>query len=83
MLNTRLLHPEILKALGAAGHGAQVLIANANYPLLTRSGTTARRVYLNLAPGSVTVADVLEPPADSIPIEAADVMTPDHPPGDR
>jgi RbsD / FucU transport protein family. len=32
MLKTRLLHPEILAALGEAGHGAQVLIADGNYP---------------------------------------------------
>lgn len=78
MLKTRLLHPEILAALGEAGHGAQVLIADGNFPLLTRSSATARRVYLNLAPGTVTVPDVLEVLADSIPIEAADVMTPDN-----
>ena len=77
MLKTRLLHPEILAALGEAGHGAQVLIADGNYPLLTRSSSTARRVYLNLAPDVVTVTDVLEVLVDSIPIEAADVMTPD------
>ena len=77
ILKTRLLHPEILAALGEAGHGAQVLIADGNYPLLTRSSSTARRVYLNLAPDVVTVTDVLEVLVDSIPIEAADVMTPD------
>ena len=37
MLKTRLLHPGILEALGEAGHGAQVLIADGNYPLRTRS----------------------------------------------
>ena len=77
MLKTRLLHPEILAALGEAGHGAQVLIADGNYPLLTRSSGDARRVYLNLAPGLVTVTDVLKVLVDSIPIEAAHVMVPD------
>jgi L-fucose mutarotase len=77
MLKTRLLHPEILEALGEAGHGAQVLIADGNYPLRTRSSSTARRVYLNLAPGMVTVSDVLDVLVDSVPIEAADVMTTD------
>ncbi len=77
MLKTRLLHPGILAALGEAGHGAQVLIADGNYPLLTRSSGTARRVYLNLAPGLVTVTDVLTVLADAIPIEAAHVMVPD------
>lgn len=50
MLKTRLLHPEILAALGEEGRRAQVLIADGNYPLLTRSSSTAQRVYLNLAP---------------------------------
>ena len=77
MLKTRLLHPEILQAFGEAGHGAQVLIADGNYPLLTRSSGTARRVYLNLAPGLLTVTDVLGVLVDAIPIEAAHVMVPD------
>lgn len=78
MLKTRLLHPQMLAALGAAGHGARILIADGNYPLLTRSSATARRVYLNLAPGMVTVSDVLDVLVDSVPIEAADVMTTDR-----
>jgi L-fucose mutarotase len=77
MLKTRLLHPGILAALGQAGHGAKVLIADGNYPLLTRSNGDAHRVYLNLAPGLVTVTDVLEVLVDAIPIEAAHVMVPD------
>lgn len=77
MLKTRLLHPGILAALGEAGHGAQVLVADGNYPLLTRSSGDARRVYLNLAPGLVTVTDVLGVLIDAIPIEAAHVMVPD------
>jgi len=77
MLKTRLLHPGILEALGQAGHGAQVLIADGNYPLVTRSHEAAHRVYLNLAPGLVTVTDVLDVLRDAIPIEAAHVMGPD------
>jgi L-fucose mutarotase len=77
MLKTRLLHPGILHALGEAGHGAQVLIADGNYPLATRTNDAAQRVYLNLAPGLVTVTDVLRALVDAIPIEAAHVMTPD------
>ena len=77
MLTTRLLHPEILRALGEAGHGAQVLIADGNYPLATKSNPGARRVFLNLAPGQLTVTDVLAVLAGAIPIEAAHVMGPD------
>ena len=77
MLKKGLLHPEILRALGEAGHGAQVLIADGNYPLLTRSSAAAHHVYLNLAPGLVTATDVLRVLIDAIPIEAAHVMGPD------
>jgi L-fucose mutarotase len=77
MLKYQLLHPEILQALGAAGHGALVLIADGNYPFATRSHPNARRVYLNLAPGLLNAPDVLKVLADAIPIEAAQVMVPD------
>jgi L-fucose mutarotase len=77
MLKTQLLHPEILRALGEAGHGAQVLIADGNYPLLTRSSPAAHHVYLNLAPGKLTATDVLGALVGAIPIEAAHVMVPD------
>lgn len=77
MLTYPLLHPQILHALGTAGHGAQVLIADGNYPLVTRSNPRAEHVYLNLAPGLVTVTDVLRVLADSVPLEAAHVMGPD------
>ena len=77
MLTYPLLHPEILAALGAAGHGAQVLIADGNYPLATRSHPAARRVFLNLAPGLLSVTDVLRVLAGATPVEAAHVMVPE------
>jgi len=77
MLKTRLLHPEILAALGEAGHGAQVLIADGNYPLATRSHPDAPRVYLNLEPGKLTVTEVLDVIAGAIEVEAAYVMGPE------
>lgn len=83
MLKTKLLHPEILSALGGAGHGTKVLIADGNFPFGTGASPNARRVYLNLAPGLVTVTDVLRVLVDTIPIEAAEVMQPasgDEPP---
>lgn len=76
MLKTKLLHPEILKALGGAGHGSKVLIADGNYPFGTGGNPAATRVYLNLAPGLVTVTDVLRVLVEAIPIEAAVVMQP-------
>jgi len=77
MLKSRLLHPEILGVLGGSGHGGKVLIADGNYPFSTRANPAARRVYLNLAPGLLTVTDVLETLLTAIPVEAADVMITD------
>ncbi|MGB8648406.1 MAG: RbsD/FucU family protein [Anaerolineae bacterium] len=76
MLKTKLLHPEILAALGAAGHSGRVLVADGNYPFCTRANPAAPRVYLNLAPGLLKVTDVLKVLAESIPVEAAHVMQP-------
>jgi L-fucose mutarotase len=76
MLTTRLIHPEILAALGAAGHGSRVLIADGNYPFSTGASPDARRVYLNLRPGLVSVLDALETLVSAIPIESALVMVP-------
>ena len=80
MLKYQLLHPEILRGLGETGHGAQVLIADGNYPLATRSHPSARRIYLNLAPDLVRVTDVLKVLVNAIPIESAHVMMPEKGP---
>ena len=76
MLRTRLIHPEILGALAAAGHGSQVLLSDGNFPHATATPPGARRVYLNLSPGRVTVTEVLDAIAATVPIEAAAVMRP-------
>ncbi len=76
MLTSHLLHPELLSALGEAGHGSRVLIADGNYPFSTGSSPAAHRVYLNLRPGMVSVLDVLETLVKAIPIESAMVMVP-------
>jgi len=80
MLSTRLLHPEILAALGAAGHGSRVLIADGNYPFSTGSHPGAKRVFLNLRPGMVSSLDVLEVLVSALPIESAMVMVPSEGP---
>jgi L-fucose mutarotase len=76
MLKTKLLHPEILSALGSNGHGSRILIADGNFPFSTCPPVTARKVFLNLAPGLVGVTDVLNVLKDFIPIESAIVMIP-------
>jgi L-fucose mutarotase len=77
MLKTQLLHPELLEALGGSGHGGKVLIAVGNYPFSTRANPNAKRVYLNFTPGKLNVVEILEVLVGAIPIESADVMTPD------
>ena len=77
MLRHRLIHPEILGALAAAGHGSRVLIADGNFPASTRLGENAALVYLNLAPGKPTVTEVLDILLTAIPIEEAAVMMPE------
>ncbi len=76
MLKTKLLHPEILQALGSNGHGAKVLISDGNYPATTGVPQTAKKVFLNLAPGMLSVVDVLSVVSQTIPVESALVMTP-------
>ncbi len=76
MLKGKLLHPEILRYLGQAGHGSQVLIADGNYPFSTGSLPTTPKVYLNLVPGVPTVTIVLEAILTVIEVEAARVMIP-------
>lgn len=77
MLKTRLIHPELLEALASAGHGSRVLVADGNYPGTTAKHPAARLVHLNLAPGLLTVDQVLEVLLTAITVEAAVVMGPD------
>lgn len=77
MLKGQLLQPEILGALGKAGHGAKVLIADGNFAFGPLIHPRAKVVWLNLAPGMVTVTDVLKVLLTAIPVEAVDVMTPE------
>lgn len=81
MLNQRLIHPPLLAALGAAGHGSRILLADGNYPHSTGRRSTVPLVHLNLRPGVVDVDEVLDLLVEAIPIEAATVMVPpDGPP---
>lgn len=76
MLRYRLIHPELLSILAAAGHGSQVLVADGHYPVSTGAAGTARRVYLNLAPDRLAVPEVVEVLLDAVVVEAAAVMQP-------
>ncbi len=71
MLRTHLIHPDLLAALARMGHGSQILIADGNYPHVTGTSPTAERIHLNVAPGLLTVDQVLELLIPTIPLESA------------
>lgn len=74
MLCSRLIHPEISAALARAGHSSKVLIADGNYPASSARGPRAELISLNLAPGLLTVAQVLEVLLSAVPVEAVNTM---------
>ena len=74
MLKYELIHPGMLEALGRAGHGSRILIADGNYPFSTTLGKNSKLVSLNLTPGIVSATDVLKTLVTAVPIESATVM---------
>jgi L-fucose mutarotase len=89
MLKTPILHPQILAALGRAGHSSKILaalgraghsskilIADGNYPHHTKRGPNADVVFLNFAPGLLNATDVLSGILNVVPVELAEVMEP-------
>ena len=74
MLNFELIHPDILAALARAGHHSKILIADGNYPASSKKGPQAQLVHLNLAPGIVTVAQVLRAVLSAAPVDAVNTM---------
>ncbi|MCT1760076.1 RbsD/FucU family protein [Micrococcus luteus] len=75
MIRGGLLHPELLSALAAAGHGTKVLIADALFPQDTAVRPGARRVFLNLTPGTVSAREILRAVAVTVDLEAAVSMS--------
>jgi L-fucose mutarotase len=76
MLKLNLLHPEILESLASNGHGSKLLIADGNFPVSTRTPASCKKVFLNLAPGMLTVTDILKVIADFVPLEKYMIMVP-------
>jgi L-fucose mutarotase len=74
MLTSQLIHPQISEILARAGHSSKVLIADGNYPASSAIGPKAQLISLNLAPGLVTVAQVLKVLLAAIPVEAVNTM---------
>jgi L-fucose mutarotase len=77
VLRFPLIHPPLLAALGAAGHGCRVLLADANYSHSTNVSPAATLIHLNLRPGLLMVDQVLEPVLAAVPVESVAVMRPD------
>jgi L-fucose mutarotase len=77
MIYGDILHPELLDVLGRAGHGAQIVIADGNFPFSTMAALHVPRVYLNLAPDKLTVPEVLEAVVKVVPLEGAIAPVPD------
>ena len=74
MLKTTLIHPEILRVVARAGHHSKILIADGNYPASAKRGPNAELVCLNLAPGVVTVAQVLRALLSAVPVDHVNTM---------
>ena len=74
MLFSKLIHPQILSVLAAAGHHSTILIADGNYPALNKRGPQAQLVSLNLMPGIPTCNQVLEAILSAVPVEAVQTM---------
>jgi L-fucose mutarotase len=74
MLKHQLIHPKINEVLARAGHHSTILIADGNYPASTKRGPNAELVSLNLAPGIVSCAQVLEALLSAVPIDYVNTM---------
>lgn len=74
MLMHRLIHPEINRILGRAGHHAKILIADGHYPASTTLGPNAELIHLNFAPNMLTCAQVLEVILSAVPIDQINTM---------
>src|SRR5881392_314852 len=74
MLKHQLIHPKINEVIGRAGHHAKILIADGNYPSSTKKGPNAELVCLNLMPGVVTCAQVLQAILSAVPIDLINTM---------
>ena len=80
MIRGKLIHPEILAALASCR--ARLDGADLRRQLPPRDGPVdrgAKRVYLNLSPGLLTVSQVLDVLVEAIPIERAALMIPQEP----
>ena len=74
MLKHKLIHPQINEIIGRAGHHGKILIADGNYPSSSKKGPNAEIVSLNLMPGVLNCAQVLEAILSAVPIDEINTM---------
>ncbi|MEI7920696.1 MAG: RbsD/FucU family protein [Planctomycetota bacterium] len=74
MLKHKLIHPQINEIIGRAGHHGKILIADGNYPSSSKKGPNAEIVCLNLMPGVLNCAQVLEAILSAVPIDEINAM---------
>ena len=77
MLKSKLIHPELIRALAGAGHGSQILITDSNYASDVLKPEAVTPIYLNFMPGKLLVTEILEGILSAVPIEAAMSMLTD------
>ncbi|MCL2352821.1 MAG: RbsD/FucU family protein [Firmicutes bacterium] len=71
MLKCAITHPELLRALAAAGHGSNIVIADGNFPADIGVPERCAKVFLNYRPDAPKVPEVLEAVLKMINVEAA------------
>jgi L-fucose mutarotase len=71
MLKTRIIHPQLMRALAEAGFGSRILVADANYPIASKSNPAARKIFLNFIPGLVGTRDIIRTLAETVVIDSA------------
>jgi L-fucose mutarotase len=74
VLDFPIIHPPLVAAIAAAGHGSRILVADGNYPVTTATNPLADRVFLNVARGLVDAPTIVELLAATVPLESATLM---------
>ena len=79
MLRTKIIHPLLIGSLAEAGFGSRILVADANYPIATKSNPRAQKIFLNFIPGLIGTRDIIRAIAETVVIESAMYLaTPDN-----
>lgn len=74
MIKTEIIHPPLISALARCGHKTQILLADANYAVVSNAPKEASIIYLNLAPGCIAAPTILEKILSVINVEQAAMM---------